>query len=236
LILEFYPWRFVMKKLAKYSLIGGGILLLLIIAAVVVTPYLLNVDALREMAERQATARLGREVTIEDIRFSWAGPKIRLSGFSIAEAEGFRPEPFAQFDAFDLKLKIWELFRLRLSVQHILLLNPRVRVVRNKGGIFNFDDIIKHINTAKGTAAQPFAAMRPEGDGIRTPPVDLLVQEIRVERGELFFADSTLPRMDRGITCKNISLVLRDLSLDRPVSISASLGINRDGTDVQFKG
>jgi uncharacterized protein involved in outer membrane biogenesis len=225
-----------MKKLVKYSLIGGGIILFLLIAAVLLAPYLLNVDALREWGERQATSRLGREVTIEDVSFSWAGPKVRLSGFSIAEAEGFDPEPFARFDAFDLKLRLRDLFRLRLSVQHIILTNPRFRVVRNSDGIFNFDDIIQHVNTPAKIAPEPLAAMAPSQNSIKAPPIDLLVEEIRVEKGELFFADATLPRMDKGITFKDLSLVLRNLSLDRPVSISASFGINRDGTDITFNG
>jgi AsmA protein len=225
-----------MKKLIKYSLITGGILLLLIIAAIIAVPYLLNVDALREWGERQAASRLGREVTIEDVRFSWAGPKVCLSGFSIAEAEGFGAGPFARFEAFDLKLRLLDLFRLRLSVQHVLLTNPRARIVRNEDGAFNFDDIIEHINSPKNIAPEPLAAMDPAGDGIKTPPIDLLVEEIRVDRGELFFADATIPRMGRGIACRNMSLVLRNLSLDRPLSITASLGINRDVTDVKLSG
>ena len=120
-----------MKRLVRYSLIGGGILLLALIIGLIAAPYLLNLDALRQWGERQATSRLGREVTIQDAGFSWAGPKVRLSGFSIAEAEGFGTDPFADLDSFDLKLRFWDLFRLRLSVEHIVFSGPRVRLIRN---------------------------------------------------------------------------------------------------------
>ena len=225
-----------MNKLIKYSLIGGGILLFLIIAAVIAAPYLLNVDALRTWGEEQATAYLGREVTIEDAGFSWAGPKVKLSGLSIAEAEGMGDDPFASFQSFDLKLRMVDLFRLRLSVEHIILSGPRITVLREKNGHFNFDDILDRINQPTAVAALPYAAMDPAADGIKAPPIDLLVKEIRMESGEIFFSDATNARLSKGITVEGIELTLRDLSLDRPVIISAALGIGSASKDIQFDG
>ncbi|MDT8396251.1 MAG: AsmA family protein [bacterium] len=238
-----------MNKLVKYSLIGGGILILLLVAGLIAAPYLLNVDALREYGERQATGRLGRQVTIEKAGFSWAGPKIKLSGFSIAEADGFGDEPFARFDSFDLKLRLTDLFRLRLSVEYVVLSGPKIRIVRTKEGRFNFDDILDSLNRSTATAgipqhpkalaaplAAPYAAMDPGAQAVKAPPIDLLVDEIRMEQGEVFFADATNPRLARGISLKEMTLSLRDLSFDRPITISAALGIGRMGEDVRFEG
>jgi len=225
-----------MKKLVRYSLIGGGILLFLVIAGLIAAPYLLNVDALLQWGERQATSRLGREVTIQDAGFSWAGPKVRLSGFSIAEAEGFGTDPFADLDSFDLKLRFWDLFRLRLSVEHIIFSGPKVRLVRNSSGRFNFDDILERVNTPTATASMPLAAMAPEGDAIQAPPIDLLVKEIRVENGMFYVEDATIPRLNKGITFEGASLTLTDLSFDRPMTITASVGLNQPGRDIRFEG
>jgi len=218
-----------MKKLIKYSLIGGGILLFLIIAAIIAAPYLLNVDALKTWGEGQATAYLGREVTIEDAGFSWSGPKVKLSGLSIAEAEGMGDDPFASFQSFDLKLRLVDLFRLRLSVEHIILSGPRITILRKKNGRF-----------PTAVAALPYTAMDPGAGGIKAPPIDLLVKEIRMESGEVFFSDAANPRLSRGITIEGIELTLRDLSLDKPVTISAALGIGgpspNQSKDVQFDG
>jgi AsmA protein len=225
-----------MNKFIKYSLIGGGILLLLLVVAVIAAPYLLNVDALRAWGEEQATSYLGREVTIEDAGFSWAGPKVKLSGFSIAEAEGMGDDPFARFDSFDLKLRLIDLFRLRLSVEHVILSGPRIRVLRDQKGHFNFDDILDRINQPTAVAALPYAAMGPAAGGVKAPPIDLLVKEIRMESGEIFFSDAANPRLSKGITIEGIELTLRDLSLDKPITISAALGIGAASKDVQFDG
>ena len=225
-----------MNKFIKYSLIGGGILFLLLVAAVIAAPYLLNVDTLRTWGEEQATSYLGREVTIEDAGFSWSGPKVKLSGFSIAEAEGMGDDPFARFESFDLKLRLMDLFRLRLSVEHVILSGPRIRVIKNKKGRFNFDDILDRINQPTAVAALPYAAMDPAAGGIKAPPIDLLVKEIRMESGEIFFSDAANPRLSKGITIEGIELTLRDLSLDRPITISAALGIGAASKDVQFDG
>jgi len=225
-----------MNKLVKYSLSIGGILVLLIIVVLVAAPYLLNLDALREWGERQATAYLGREVTIEDASFSWSGPKVRLSGFSIAEADGEGDDPFARFDSFDLKLRLVDLFRLRLSVEHIVLSEPRIRVLRDKSGRFNFDDILEHLNRQTAVAALPYAAMDPAADGIKAPPIDLFVEEIRMESGEVFYSDAANNRLSKGITLEGIDLTLRDLSLESPITIDAALGVGSDSRDVQFSG
>ena len=225
-----------MKKLIKYSLIGSGIFFFLSVAVVIAAPYLLNIDALRSWGEEKASARLGREVTIEDVSFRWAGPKIHLAGFSIGEAEGFGPKPFARFESFDLKLRLLDLLRLRLSVENIILSGPRVRVVRNKTGRFNFDDIIERFNTSSSGALVPMAAMAPNQGGIKAPPIDLLVEEIRVKAGEFYVEDATIPRMARGLICQGVSFTLTDLSFDRPIHITASLGFNRPTRDIQFEG
>lgn len=225
-----------MKKLFKYSLIIAGVLLLLVIVAVVAAPYLLNVDALRSYGESKATAALGREVTIEDVGFSWAGPKVQLSGFSIAEAQGMGDEPFARFESFDLKLRLIDLFRLRLSVEHIVLSGPKIRILRDKDGRFNFDDILENLNQSTVADSLPYAAMDPSADSIKAPPIDLFVQEIRMESGEVFFSDASNSRLSKGIILEGIELTLRDLSLDTPVTINAALGIGAPSRDIQFEG
>jgi AsmA protein len=225
-----------MKKLIKYSLIFAVVLIILVVAGVIAAPYLLNIDALLAVGEEKASSRLGRDVNIEDVSFSWIGPKIRLEGFSIAEAEGFGSEPFARFQSLDLKLRLLDLFRLRLSAEYVILTGPRIRIVRNMAGSFNFDDIIERLNAPAASALAPFAAMAPDKEGFNALPIDLLVKEIRMEDGELFFSDSTVPRFGRGITCKGAFLTLTDLSLDRPMRITAHLGINRLSRDLEFEG
>ena len=225
-----------MKKIARYSLIGGGILLLLLIIGLVAAPYLFNLDSLRQWSEKQAAAQLGREVTIQDVGFSWAGPKVRLSGFSIAEGEDFGTEPFADLESFDLKLKFLDLLRLRLTVEHIVFSAPKVRVIRDDSGRFNFDDILRRFSTPPEASSLPLAAMTPGGETVEAPPIDLLVEQIRIEDGTFYIQDATIPRLGRGITCENVSLLLTDLSFDRPMTITASLGLNQAGEDVRFVG
>ena len=224
-----------MKKLIKYSLILGGTLLVLLVAVVIAAPYILNLDALRDWSEREASSRLGREVNIEEVRFSWAGPKIHLGGLSIAEAKDFGPEPFARFESFDLKLRLLSLLRWRLSVEDIILSGPMVRVLRDDSSSFNFDDIIERLNKSS-TTETPLAAMAPEGSVLKAPPIDLLVEKIRVEDGELYIKDATIPGVARGLSWKGVSLTLKDLSFDRPIDITASLGLNRPTEDIRFEG
>lgn len=227
-----------MKKLIRYSLVAGVVLAVALAAFAIAAPYLLGLERIRAAGEDYASKALGRSVTIEDSSFSWAGPRIRLEGFTIADAAGGTGQPLARFASFDLKLRLWELLRLKVSVEHIILTAPRVRLVRSADGRWNFADILETINAAGGksaSAARYYADKAPAG-AIEAPPVDLAVDRIVVEKGELFFADAATPRLAGGLTFRDVSLILTDLSLDQPVSVQAGLGIDRNGTDVTLTG
>jgi len=229
-----------MKKPVKITLIILGILVVLIIGAVVAAPYLLGVDNVRAYGEQYASEFLGREVQIAGTGFSWLGPRIRMEGFTIGESDSFGDEPFAQFESFDLKLRLMDLIRLKISVEHIILSRPRIRVVRNAENRWNFDDILERINERSDSTSASlipyYAAKSPGSDAIKAPPVDLQVDQIIVEDGELFFSDATSSRLAKGIAIQSMNLNLSDLSLDKPIRIRSSVGIGRKEADITFTG
>ena len=225
-----------MKKLGKIVTV---LLVLVVIAVVSLTlalPSLVNLEKVRVLAEGKATLALGRQVAISNASITlWGGPRVKLKGLSISEAGGFGDGPFVSLDSFDLRVRFWPLLRRKIEVEHIIILSPRIRLIRNRSGIWNWKDLVPKSN--KESSSTQVSSTGASGvDGRTSVPVDMLVRDIRVSGGEIFYADETIDRLKAGITVSGIDLDLRDLSLERPVTIEASAGLNGKTNDLIVRG
>jgi AsmA protein len=221
-----------MKKSLKIAMIAVGILLALLVALVLILPSLINLDKVRSLAEEKATEALGREVVIDGVGFSlWKGPRVSLAGLSIAEHGDFGEKPFVQLGSFDLKVRFWPLLKKRVEVDHVILVDPRIRLVRNNKQVWNFQDILDHMDSVPTEKES-----KPEDDGESGPPVSFLARDIRVTGGEITLADATNDRLKNGISLMGISVKLIDISMDRPMAMEASAGIGRPEADLKFTG
>ena len=165
-----------MKKPVKITLITVGTILILLVALVVVIYTLVPLDKIRTMAQEKATEALGRQVVNNHVGFSLLkGPRVSLSGLSIAESSAFGEEPFVQLGSFDLKVRFWPLLKKRAEVDHVILVDPKIRLIRNSKQVWNYQDIIDHMASGPGEG-------KPEpADGeAAAPPVSFLARDIRV--------------------------------------------------------
>lgn len=221
-----------MKKPMKITLITVGTILILIVALVVVIYTLVPLDKIRTMAQEKATEALGRQVVINDVGFSLLkGPRVSLSGLTIAESSAFGEEPFVQLGSFDLKVRFWPLLKKRAEVDHVILVDPKIRLIRNSKQVWNYQDIIDHMANSSGEG-------KPEpADGeAAAPPVSFLARDIRVTGGEITLKDATNDKLKDGVTVMGITVRLKDISLDRPMAMEASAGIGRPEADLKFTG
>ena len=225
-----------MRKPVKVGLIVAGVFLVLVVAVALALPMLLNVDALKSMGEDRASELLGREVRIADAGFAlWTGPRVQLKGFSISESEGFGDDPFASFSSFDLRVRLLPLLRGRLEVIHILLMDPELRIVRDAAGRWNFTDITERLAFAAVAVDNKDKGKRNTG---RTSdmPVSMIVETIRMEKGAIYFRDGTNDQLRNGLTVRPVDLEISNLAVDRPISLSASVGLFGKGADLFFTG
>ena len=221
-----------MKKPVKITIIVAGVLLAIIVALVLILPSLINLDRVRSLAEEKATETLGRAVVIDGVGFSlWKGPRVSLTGLRIAEAKAFGEEPFVELGSFDLKVRFWPLLKKRAEVDHVILVDPRIRIVRNSKQVWNYQDILDHMESAP-VEKEPV----PAGGAKSGSPVSFLARDIRVTGGEITLKDATNDRLKKGISLMGITVNLKDISMDRPMAMEASAGIGRAEADLKFTG
>ncbi len=120
------------------GIVGG--LIVLAGGAAVFAPMLIPQDKLRAFVQEQASAAVGREVTIGgDVRFAVLPSfSARAEGVTIANAEGFGEEPFAQIDELRVGVALAPLFARRVEVREFVLVRPNLRLEAKADGSNNW--------------------------------------------------------------------------------------------------
>jgi len=207
-----------MSKPVKVLAIVGSIVLVLLIILVVVAKVVITPERVRATVLPLAEEQLGRKVDFSGFGVSiFSG--VTLEGFTIYEADG--QQSFVSLEGLVLSPRILPLFTGRVVVDEVRLQKPRIVVVRNADGSFNFSSIGKadEVKPAETADAKP---AEESGDGI-----DLLVSHVAVNGGEVLYRDLALqPGQPFELTLADIEVLARDISLERsfPLQLTADLG------------
>jgi AsmA protein len=174
--------------------IGGGILALLLLGALAVLAlvWLVDPNVWRPRIAQVASKALGREVLLGKLQWQ-VGWNIAIAsqGGTIANAPGFGPEPFAQWQRLQLGLDARALLGRRIVVDRLVIDGLQAHLQRNAAGDGNW-------NFMPATAASSAAA-----------PLALQVGAVRLRNSQLTFTDAS--NMSAGTAA---SWRLGDLELD----------------------
>lgn len=126
-------WKVPLKKTA---LILGGVLCLVAIGGFFVAPPLVKSYLLRK-----AGTELHRQVHIKSVQVNPFTLSVTVNGLQIEERGG---GPFVGFDSLHVRLGAFaSIFSGKLVVASMDLERPKVRVVRNEDGSYNFSDLLR---------------------------------------------------------------------------------------------
>ncbi|MGW8393562.1 DUF748 domain-containing protein [Pseudoduganella sp. HUAS MS19] len=142
----------------------------------------------KSQAARQASEKLHRQLSIEEVSFNPFTLAASVRGVKMMEQDG--STVFASFDRLGADLSWQSVTRMAPVVQEVRLTKPYVRLARDADNRYNIDDILKLI------ASQPPS---PE-------PARFSVNNIQLEEGSLAFEDKPA-----GVTHK-----VQDLKLGLP--------------------
>lgn len=120
------------------------------ILGALVAPY-----ALRGVLADQLTAKLHRQVSIEQIRINPYAMTATVRGFLIKERGGIAAA--VSFDELHLNIELMSLFRWGLVVKELRLVKPYVNLVRQEDFKYNFQDIVDEFMSGPSGPTPRFA-------------------------------------------------------------------------------
>lgn len=210
-------------KAVKWLVITAGGLVLLVIIALLVVPRFIDVNTYKPEIEKQVASATGRPFSVTgDLKlslFPWAG--VAFSGLHLGSPPGYSEKDFVFVKSFDARMKLLPLIRRDIQVQRFVIDGPRIVLEKDKTGRGNWEGFGKPTEKAPpAVKAQPQAKEPSEGVSLK----GLVVGEFAVRNGSLLYIDHASGSRQE---VSDLSLELKDVSLDRPIRILLSAAMNK---------
>ncbi len=216
-----------MKKALKWGAIIGGGLLLVIVVALLLIPMFVNVSKYRSLIEKRVSDAAGRPVSVgDDLRlslFPWAG--LTFSDLRIGNPPGFAEKDFLTVKTLDVRVRLLPLLSKDIRVQRFILNKPEIVLIKNKGGRGNWEMPQKSAGTA------PTDTPAAKSAGFELPINALSVGDFAINNGTALWVDQTTGQHKK---VTDISLKLKDVTLDQPIKIAFSGSL--DGQPISLDG
>lgn len=161
------------KTIKKYLRIGGIVLAALVLILILL-PLFINVNSFRPRVESEATAALGRQVTVGNLSLSVFSGSVEADNIAIADDPAFSRSPFVTAKSLKIGVELLPLiFSKQLNVTEITLKDPEITLLKAANGKWNFSSI--------GGAA---AKTEPTKAGDSTPST-FSISKVKVSHGRL---------------------------------------------------
>jgi len=143
-----------------------------IVAGIGILLGLITPPLIRGKLARELSAKLHREVSIEQLRINPYAMTVAIRGFVIKERQS--ESPAVSFDELFANLEFQSLFRLAPVLKELRLTRPYIKLVRNEDRKYNFQDLIDEFTA------------RPSEPG---PTPGFSLNNIQITDGQIEFDD-----------------------------------------------
>jgi AsmA protein len=218
-----------MNRLLKWILIAGGTAVVLLIAAVILIPLLVDVNQYKPQIEarvQEATGRsfqIGGEIDLS--LFPWVG--LALSDLHLGSPPEFGATKLLEVGRFEARVRLMPLLSKQVEIKRVILEAPVIALVKHKDGRTNWS--FKTPAADPDPKATPRTETQEQGEAMQLAA--LTAEEIAIRNGRLTFEDQAAGQKQ---TLADLNLILRDVSLDRPLEIQ--FGTRLNGQPLNLEG
>ncbi|HXY07236.1 MAG TPA: AsmA family protein [Terriglobales bacterium] len=152
----------------------GGIAFAILLLILIVLPFVINVNRFRPQVESQASAALGRQVTVGNLSLSLLSGTVGADNIAIADDPAFSKSPFVTAKSLKVGVEVLPLLSSKFNVTDITLEQPQITLLKTANGKWNFSSI--------GGAS---AKKEPEPAKSGSAPPSVSVAKLKVNQGRL---------------------------------------------------
>ena len=185
-------------------LVGLWILLVClgVLAAVAVKVYV-TPEALKSRIIAELEQTFQRPVRIRHVTLV-LHQGIKVSGLEVSDSPESPDSPFLFSDFLLVTVKLSPLLQGKIELSRVLLMSPRIHVVRRKDGTWNFSSLLEAL-----------AKRAPRKGRLSLPPLEA-ADRISIERGTVVYEDLT---RDLSLVFEDLGLNADRFSLDAPFAV-----------------
>lgn len=139
-----------------------GVLVLLLVAGYFGVPYLLETSWAREKVRKSLAEKTGRDVEVGDIAFGWTSG-LTVSSVTVKQKPGddAKDGPLFSLGKLHLSVGLSDILDKTIHVDEFTVEEPKIVIIRDRNGRFNFADLLEKPSEETGPAPSP----APEGGG-----------------------------------------------------------------------
>jgi AsmA protein len=180
------------------KVVVGLIVIILIFLGILLVPRFANVNYYRPQIEARLRDRLGRDVSLGQMTFSFFPLGFRAENVVISELPEFRTgKPFAEIQTFYVRPELWPLLHKEIRIKSLQLQGAKVELVRSNQGVWNFADMQGNTSQNKSYS----------------------LDQMKLYDGQIAVTDMQQHR-PRAVY-DHIDLIVNDFALDKSFSIDA---------------
>jgi AsmA protein len=223
-----------MNRIVKWGLIVCGGLILLLIVVLVILPRFVPVEQYKPRIEAQVTKATGRSFSIgDDLHLSlFPYASLSFSDLKLGSLPGFKEKDFITVKSFDVRVKLLPLLFKDIQIKRFILKGARLILETGKDGRTNWEF---HTNTTPELTAKTKKETKIPGDAksMETPVLKgFTLGELAVTDGSVLWLDH---KNETRKEISDVTLLLKDVSLDRPVGVSFSARFDKQPFSLKGK-
>ncbi len=202
--------------------IGFGVFVIMVLAAVVIFTVTFNVNKYHGTIQSELEKRLGREVTLGDMRLGFFPFRFQVQNPMIAEDPNFgAAASFVKAQQLDVSVKLWPLLHKQVEVNSITLERPTVNLIKNQAGVWNSASVGPQAGA--GTPTRPSTSTEPAASEKR-----FALGELKINDGQISILDQQKSKTPS--LYDHIDVTIKNFLPDKPFSIDAAVHMAGTGS------
>ncbi len=230
-----------MRKLG----IAVGVVVVILILAVAAVAIFFNPNDYRGTIQSELQKRLGRQVNLGQMHLGIFPPRFQVDNIAVSDDPKFNDTTsFVKAQELDVSVKLLPLLHKDVQVSALNLVQPKVELIKNAQGEWNFSTIGSNQQTgpagklpqgAQRPQPQQKAPSTPSGQNKPSESQQFSLGKLVVSDGQVAITDQQA-RKPRTVY-NHINVTLKDFSPDTPFTLDASVQLPGKGTqEIRLQG
>src|SRR5437763_2513540 len=221
------------------------VIIVLLVAAALIIPHVIDINSYHAQIQSQLEKKLGRQVSLGPMRLSLFPPSFEVSNAVIGEDKNFNTgRSFATADKLSVSIGLMPLLHKEVDVKSLELVHPRIELVRNAQGAWNFATIgqagkpapaektaSNQVAPAQAANNQP-APQENKANANPQPAKEFELANLRISDGQVAITD--LQKHQSRAVYDHIDLDVNDFAPDKAFTIKAAAHLPGQGKQAVF--
>ena len=214
-----------MRKLA----IAIVVIVVVIVGALLALPHLIDVNQYRGQIQTELQKRLNRPVQLGALTLGVFPIRVEASNVVIGDDPSFHSNiPFAQVSELDLSVKLLPLLAKNVEIDSLEMKRPRIELIRNAQGIWNFSTMASAPAPANQAPARPQQPAKPQAAAPAQPSGGITLSELKITDGQIAVTDQQ--KQQPRAVYDHIDVSLKDFAPGQPFSLDLTAHLPGKGS------